>query len=89
MGSKSITALWVNGLATAILRGDEGSGIATVTASDYQTVQALVTILGEGPVPPENSTNDVIGMQETGIPVYMLILAILMVFGGLLVPKRK
>jgi len=89
VGSKSITALWVNGLATAILRGDEGSGIATVTASDYQTVQALVTILGEGPVPPGNSTNEVIGMQETGIPVYMLILAILMVFGGLLVPKRK
>ncbi len=82
VGSKSIIVPWVNGLVTAILRGDDGAGIATVTATDYQTVQTYVTILGA-------PSNDTVPMQNTGAPVNYLLLAILMVIGGLLLPKRK
>ena len=82
VGSKSIIVPWVNGLVKAILRGDDGAGIATVTATDYQTVQTYVTILGA-------PSNDTVPMQNTGAPVNYLLLAILMVIGGLLLPKRK
>jgi hypothetical protein len=81
IGSKIITVDWVNGLATAILRGDEGPGIATVTASDYQTVQTFVTIL-EAPT-------DVIGMKNTGTPVTYLLTALILLIGGLGLARRK
>lgn len=85
VGSKSVTVPWVNGFATAVLRADEGPGIATVTATDYQTVQTNVTIMG-GSVNPANNT---IGMQDTGIPLNYLLLAILMVLYGFTLPNRK
>ena len=45
VGSKSITVDWNFGSATAILRGDEGAGSATVTAADGQVVSTIVNIL--------------------------------------------
>lgn len=45
VGSKSITTPWVNGLAKAILKSDEGPGIATINATDYESVETTVTIL--------------------------------------------
>ncbi len=93
VGSKSVTVPWVNGLSTAILRADEGAGIATVTATDYETVQTFVTILGASDtsttsVTPTGKTVDTfpgktVGMQETGTPLTALLLAILLIFSGM------
>lgn len=84
IGSKIITVDWVNGLAMAILRGDEGPGIATVTASDYQTVQTFITILGA----PEPNP-DFIDMEDTGAPVNYLLMAFVLLLGGLGLSRRK
>ncbi|MGF7119246.1 hypothetical protein [Methanobacterium oryzae] len=104
VGSKEVTVPWTLGMAFAILRGDEGPGIATLTAADIETLPTTVTIL-QAPVNPDdneevidpviptenevNAASNTVEMQETGIPLAGLILAILAVFGGLLVPKRK
>ncbi len=87
IGSKSITVDWVNGLATAILRADEGPGIATVTATDYQTVQAFVTILG-APKPP-TPVNPVIDMQDTGTPISYIVMALVLLISGLGLSKKR
>lgn len=111
IGSKTVTVPWTFGLATATLSGDEGPGIATVTAADVEILSTTVNIL-QAPVNPDddeltpsdpvtptgnevnaatNTTNttSTVGMQETGVPLAALILAILAVFSGLLIPKRK
>ncbi len=98
VGSKEITVPWTLGLAFAILRGDEGAGIATLTAEDTQTLQTLVNIQQvPNPVDPSDSTvtvdaaskiNKTVVMQETGLPIAGLVLAILMLFGGLVTSKR-
>lgn len=89
VGSKSVTAPWINGLATAILRADEGSGIATVTANDHQGVQTLVTILGASETSTSKVNSQTIGMQNTGIPIAGIVLAILMVLGGFINTRKK
>lgn len=92
VGSKSITVPWNNGFATVTLRADEGAGIATVTASDYQTVKTFVTILGdpEPPIPPEPPVNpDVIGMRDTGTPIGYILMALVLLIGGLVISNRK
>lgn len=89
VGSKSVTAPWINGLATAILRADEGPGIATVTAADYQTVPTRVTILGASKISTAVVNAQTIGMQNTGIPLAGIVLAILMVLGGFISTKKK
>jgi len=86
VGSKSVTVPWTLGSAFATLRGDEGPGIATVTATDANTtLSTTVTILQA----PEVNAADTVGMQETGIPLAGLVLAILALFGGLAGSKRK
>ena len=88
VGSKSVTVQWNNGLATAVLRGDEGPGIATVTATDYQTVSTMVTILGASKT--STSTNKLtIGMQKTGMPLIWIVLAILIVLGGFISTRKR
>lgn len=90
VGSKSVTAQWINGLVTAILRADEGFGIATVTASDYQIVKTMVTILGTSETSQAAVSAQSIEMQNTGIPLLGMILAILMVLGGFIsIPKNQ
>lgn len=88
LGSKSVTVPWINGIATAILRADEGHGIATITANDYQTVQTFVKILGA-----EKSKSQVnaqtVPMHNTGIPLAGIILAFLMVLGGFIGTRKK
>lgn len=49
-----------------------------------QTIEALAA-----PEPPEVEAAGTIGMQKTGIPLAFIALAIIMVLGGILVPKRK
>lgn len=100
VGSKSVTVPWTLGMAFAVLRGDEGLGVATVTATDVETLSTTVNILQAPVIPDEDdevnpSENEVdaasntIGMQETGIPIAGLILAIFAIFGGLVTSKRK
>lgn len=88
VGSKSVGVQWVRGLATAILRGDEGAGVATVTATDHQTIKTFVTILASD---TSTSVNEAItiGMRETGTPINYLILAVLMMIGGLIAKSRR
>jgi len=92
VGSQSITKYTVNGVATAILKawnaaGDPVWGTAFLTATtDAQTLSSSVTILE---VPTANAASNTVGMQETGLPVAGLILAVLVVFGGLFAKKRK
>ncbi len=89
VGSKSVVAQWAMGLAAALLRADEGPGIATVTATDYQTVRTFVTILGASDTTTSVNAATTIGMQKTGTPANYLILAMLMVISGLLGARRR
>lgn len=84
VGSKSITLPWVNGRASTLLRASEGPGIATVTATDYESVSTIVTILGG-----DHKSSTLVGMQETGVPMVGLVLAILALIGGFAMKKRK
>lgn len=86
VGSKIVVVPWLKGLATAILRADEGPGIATVTASDYETVKCYVTILGASVTPASHCT---VPMQETGMPLAGLAIAILILFNGLICTIKK
>ena len=89
VGSKSIVVQWASGLATAILRADEGPGIATVIAADYQTVKTMVTILGASGTSISEVNAQTVGMQNTGIPLAGIVLAILMVLGGFISTRKK
>ena len=87
VGSKSIVTGTINGIATAILRGNEAAGEAFTSASlDNQTLTATVTIT---PTTAASSTEKTIGMQSTGIPIAGIGLAILLITAGLILPKRK
>lgn len=88
IGSKSIIVNWINGLATAILRGDEGPGLARVTATDYQTVQTFVTILGVTVLHGSIDTN-VIKMQDTGMPITYILMALTLLLVGVVLSTKK
>ncbi|KUK73389.1 hypothetical protein [Methanobacterium sp. 42_16] len=86
VGSKSVTVPMVNGLALAILRADEGAGLAWLTARlDSELLTLAMTI---NPAVVSASTTKTIGMQETGQPLLPAILAGLMVLGGIILPRR-
>lgn len=89
MGSKSVTVPWVNGLATAILRADEGPGIAKVTAADYEVVQTLVNIRGASNSDNTTSTTRTVGMENTGLPLAVIVMSVLLVLGGLISVRKK
>lgn len=84
LGSKSVTVPWVNGLATTFLRADEGAGIATVTASDYEIVQTSVNIQGTPNFTNATPTTGTIRMEDTGLPLTGMVIAILLILGGLI-----
>jgi hypothetical protein len=88
VGSKSITVGTINGVATAILRGDEAAGTALISATlDSQTLYATVTITPTAATAA--STTRTIGMQTTGAPILGLILAILLIASGMTVHSKK
>ncbi len=91
VGSKSSTVLWVNGLSMLNLIANDGAGIARVSATDYQTVWTLVKIIGgsKGSQEVINAAMKTIGMQNTGIPLQSLLLAILMLFSGLIISRKS
>nr|WP_319372424.1 hypothetical protein [uncultured Methanobacterium sp.] len=88
VGSKIATALTFNGVATILLRGDEAAGYALTSANlDYQTMYTTVTITAPN-VDAASSTKK-IAMQNTGIPLAGMILAILMVLGGFINTRKE
>lgn len=85
IGSESVTKAWAFGKAAVILRANEGSGIAIITATDVQTVSTKVIILAN----TINQSGKTIAMKNTGLPIFTLVLAIFGVISGLLIPRRK
>lgn len=88
VGSKSITKYTSGGVATAILRATE-SGTALVTAAtDSQVISADIVVSASS---SDSSTvnGQTVPMQSTGIPLVGLILAMLMVTGGLISSKKS
>jgi len=87
VGSKTVTKYTINGIAVAILRADDGIGTANVNAilDGFRTpLPAQVAIVQAESV----NAAGTVGMQETGLPIAGLVLAILMVFGGLVSTKK-
>ncbi len=82
VGSKSITVGTVSGMATAILRANDGWGTAHLYAilDGFMTPQPAIVMIAA----PATLT-----MQKTGIPIIGLLLAVLIVLGGLTSLKRK
>ncbi|AXV40088.1 MAG: hypothetical protein CIT02_07050 [Methanobacterium sp. BAmetb5] len=93
VGSKSIIIDTLNGIATAILRGDEGAGVALTSVSlDSQTLYATVTITAAESATSNNQVNaasNTVGMQTTGAPIMPLALAALSVLGGLITTRKN
>jgi autotransporter family porin len=95
VGSKSVTKYTVSGIAIAILRADDGFGIAHLYAilDGFKTpVPSQVMITQAATIESKTSDNhesNTIGLQETGMPLAGLVMAILMVLGGFVVPKKK
>ena len=88
VGSKSVVIETINGIATAILRGNEAAGEALTSASlDNQTLTATVTITPT--VRAASSSTKTIRMQSTGIPLAGIVLSILLVTAGFIQSKRK
>ena len=89
LGSKSVTVPWINGMAATILRADEGAGIATVTAADYEVVQTLVKIRGAPNFANATTTTRTVEMESTGLPIAGILVSILLVLGGVLSARKK
>ncbi|MGZ7095433.1 MAG: right-handed parallel beta-helix repeat-containing protein [Methanobacterium sp.] len=90
VGSKSIVIGTLNGVAIATLRGDEAAGEALTTASlDSQILTVTMTITPTVRAASETTTTETVGMQETGIPIPLMVIAILMVFSGLIGTRKK
>ncbi|NYB51002.1 MAG: hypothetical protein HVN35_00310 [Methanobacteriaceae archaeon] len=90
IGSKTITVPWALGLVTTFLRGDEGPGIATLTAMDGYIVSTTVKILQAPNVSAASAiSSKTIAMQKTGTPMAGIVLAILMVLGGVISTRKN
>lgn len=86
VGSKSVITYTHYGLATAVLRGDEGTGVALTSASmDSETRHASITINAAS----ASGAVRTIGMQETGTPLFGLVLAILLVLGEFITHRKQ
>ncbi len=96
VGSKSVEKYTVMGIATAILRGDEGAGDAIVgILADNQPLSTIVTITSVANAATSTSTQvnaatvNTIGMQTTGAPLAPLAIAVLSVLAGLAATRKK
>jgi predicted outer membrane repeat protein len=87
VGSKSITKYTSGGVATAILRATE-SGTALVTAATDSQVTSTDVVVSASSSDSNTVNGEMVPMQSTGIPLVGLILALLMVTGGLISSKK-
>ncbi|MDY9922963.1 hypothetical protein [Methanobacterium sp.] len=77
--------------------GNAGTSIKEATVYDgttpMDTSLAVLTVTEPAPPAPANTTTvsaaGTVGMQKTGAPIGLLVMAMLMVAGGLLLPRRK
>ena len=96
MGSKSVTKYTVNGIATAILRADDGYGTANLYAilDNFQTaLSSQVIIIKAATIESNDITthesitigtkSNSIPLQKTGLPLFGVLIATLMLLGGL------
>lgn len=85
IGSKLITIPTVTGIATAILKANDGLGIAHLYAilDGFITPQPATVVISATTIVKN------VGMLETGIPLAEIILAILMILGGFFSPGKK
>lgn len=96
VGSQWVIKYTVNAVATTLLRawnaaGEPVWGTAIISAAtDAQTLLSSENILNTG-VQTTNvkAASKTIPLQKTGLPLAGIVLAILAVFSGLVVPKRK
>lgn len=91
VGSKIATALTIDGVATILLRGDESAGSALTSAAlDLETRYLSVSIT---PATVNAATTTIsgntVGMQNTGQPVVGIIIATLLVLGGVVTTLKK
>lgn len=89
VGSKQVTRYTVGGIVTTILRANDGLGIAHVYAilDGFMTpVPAQVVIVEAASVKTLSKT---IGMQKTGTPLVPIVLALLMVLGGIFSSSKR
>jgi hypothetical protein len=88
VGSKSVTLYTAGGIVSAILRANDGLGIAHLYAildgfSTPLPAQVIVTAAAS------SVSVKTIGMQETGTPIIPIVLGILMVLGGIFNTSKK
>ncbi len=90
VGSKQVTVPTVAGIATAILRANEGYGLANLYAilDGFRTPLPANVVIAQAASTSTVNANTV-GMQTTGAPIAGMALAILMVIGGLFTARRK
>ncbi|MDP3486241.1 MAG: hypothetical protein Q8S06_12130 [Methanobacteriaceae archaeon] len=90
VGSKIATTLTIDGIATILLRGDEAAGVALISATlDLETRYLTVTITPATVNAASSISSKTVHMQNTGIPLAGIVLAILMVLGGLIATRKK
>lgn len=85
VGSKQVTRYTVGGIVTTILRANDGTGIAHI----YAILDGFMTPLPAEVVVVAAAGAQTVGMQETGTPLAPIVLAILMVLGGISSTSKK
>ncbi len=96
VGSFFNTVYTVNGIATAFFRATLGPGTGAAAGSlDIQDpLGVIITVLQAPSVNAASGTivsaaSSTVGMQKTGVPLFGMVMAILMVLGGLVIPRRN
>ena len=100
-----ITVKFVNGSAVTVFTAKVLGSASVNATLDNETVTTQITVNQPKPVKPDSGSGDnssstaagvnkvhaadVISMQKTGLPLNYLILAILAVFSGFVMPRRK
>jgi autotransporter family porin len=87
VGSKSVMGGTVAGIFTAILRANEGWGVAHLYAilDWFMTPKPATVVIAA----PAKTTGKTIAMKETGLPLTGIVLGILMVVGGFLGTEKR
>jgi predicted outer membrane repeat protein len=90
VGSKSVTKYTINGIATATLRATESGTALVSAATDSQVLSSNIVISAAATVNNQTTAQaaNTIAMQTTGFPMAALLLAILMIAGGIIGSKK-
>jgi len=96
VGSLFNTVYTINGIATAFFRATlgPGTGAAAGSLDNQDPLSVSITVLPAPIVSAAGSSvisaaSNTVGMQTTGIPLFGVVLAFIMVLGGLVMPRRN